>query len=361
MPAAWQRDSWNMRASTAPSRCWAGAGVPRVAAGASIGTPWAVRRRRGLPFDLRSIAEVGVLDAMVIASRIPEVAMSKSKSPQAPRGITQLTISRGEAVQQHDDRIQLGQDMLARPFRDEHDFVARDAEFETWDEYNADMLRRIFSTAEYSEQYTECGVISMRMNPSLAEKAQELAKNIREKCRRLGSIRDRLPIIPEHASVAKTVGARQSERASTSRKVFVVHGHDEALKLDVARFVERLGLEAILLSEQTNQGRTIIEKFEAHAEEVGFAIVLLTPDDIGTSAATPNALKSRARQNVILELGYFIGKLTRSRVCALHKGDVELPSDILGVVYISVSSNWKLQLAGEMKVAWPDLDLNRAH
>ena len=154
---------------------------------------------------------------------------------------------------------------------------------------------------------------------------------------------------------------KKPSSARSSRKVFVVHGHDEALKLDVARFVEKLGLEVVILAEQANQGRTIIEKFEAHAEDAGFAIVLLTPDDVGAPVANSSVLKSRARQNVILELGYFIGKLTRSRVCALHKGDVELPSDILGVVYLSISGNWKLELAAEMKMAWPDLDLNKAH
>ena len=166
-----------------------------------------------------------------------------------------------------------------------------------------------------------------------------------------------------HGSLAdgQNESPHESTDAQDSRKVFVVHGHDEVLKLDVARFIEKLGLKVVILAEQANQGRTIIEKFEAHAEDAGFAIVLLTPDDVGASAGNPSALKSRARQNVILELGYFIGKLTRCRVCALHKGDVELPSDILGIVYVPIAGNWKLQLAGEMKTAWPELDLNKAY
>ncbi len=149
--------------------------------------------------------------------------------------------------------------------------------------------------------------------------------------------------------------------APSTRRVFIVHGHDEALKLDVARFVEKLGLEAVILTEQANHGRTVIEKLEAHAENAEFAIVLLTPDDVGAQEDRLQDVKSRAGQDVVLELGYFIGKLTRKRVCALHKGDVELPSDILGVGYLPVSGNWKLQLAVEMKTAWPDLDLNKAY
>jgi predicted nucleotide-binding protein len=96
----------------------------------------------------------------------------------------------------------------------------------------------------------------------------------------------------------------------------------------VARFLEQIGFEAIILHEQANQGRTIIEKFEAHAD-VGFAVVLLTPDDEGR--AKGGEIQSRAPQNVVLELGYFIGRLGRNKVCALKRGDLEFPSDYQGV------------------------------
>src|SRR6516165_635262 len=88
-------------------------------------------------------------------------------------------------------------------------------------------------------------------------------------------------------------------------KVFVVHGHDEGAREGVARFLEKIGLTAIVLAEQPNRGRTIIEKFVDCAREVGFAVVVLTPDDLG-GVATDEAQKSRARQNVIFELGYFV-------------------------------------------------------
>jgi len=114
-------------------------------------------------------------------------------------------------------------------------------------------------------------------------------------------------------------------------KVFVVHGHDEGAKHAVARFLEQIQLEAIILQEQPGQGLTIIEKFERYAGEVGFAVVLLTPDDIAGSASAP-ASATRARQNVIFELGYFAGKLGRGRACLLRKGDVEIPSDLYGLI-----------------------------
>jgi site-specific recombinase XerD len=113
----------------------------------------------------------------------------------------------------------------------------------------------------------------------------------------------------------------------STHKVFVVHGHDAGAREAIARFLERIELEAIILHEQPDQGLTIIEKFETYATQVGFAVVLLTPDDLGGQASSP-AQVSRARQNVIFELGYFAGKLGRGRTCLLRKGDVEIPSDL---------------------------------
>lgn len=141
-------------------------------------------------------------------------------------------------------------------------------------------------------------------------------------------------------------------------KVFIVHGRDNELKESVARYIEKLGLEAIILHEQPNGGKTIIEKFE-NAADVGFAIVLLTPDDEG--GLVGDKMHQRARQNVVFELGYFIGKLKRSHVAALVKGDVEIPSDITGFAYIGVDHEgyWKLKIAQELKTCGYDVDMNR--
>lgn len=146
-----------------------------------------------------------------------------------------------------------------------------------------------------------------------------------------------------------------------TRRVFVVHGHDEAAKEAAARFLSKLDLEPIILHEQPNQGRTIIEKFESHAD-VDFAVILLTPDDRGHPSESPEKARARARQNVVFELGYFVGRLGRSRVCALHKGNVEIPSDYDGVVYVSMDDpqGWRLLLAREIKAAGIDVDLNAA-
>jgi predicted nucleotide-binding protein len=158
------------------------------------------------------------------------------------------------------------------------------------------------------------------------------------------------------ASAQKIEG---SHALHENEKIFLVHGHDDAMKHSVARFIKDVCLVPIILSEQPNKGAaTIIEKFERNSD-VGFAVVLLSGDDVG--GKTASNLKERARQNVIMELGYFMGRLNRSRVCALKKDEVEIPSDILGVTWVpfDVNEGWKMALARELKAAGYTIDLNR--
>lgn len=142
-------------------------------------------------------------------------------------------------------------------------------------------------------------------------------------------------------------------------KVFIIHGHDGEAKEKTARFIEKLGLEAIILSEQANQGKTIIEKLE-HYTDVGFAIVLYTGDDAGNTEAEAGIgnLNARARQNVVFEHGLLMGRLGRNKVTPLVSGALELPSDIQGVVYID-SRSWQLEVAREMKAAGYNIDMNK--
>jgi predicted nucleotide-binding protein len=152
----------------------------------------------------------------------------------------------------------------------------------------------------------------------------------------------------------------------SSNKVFIVHGHDDAMKLDVARTLEFLDLEAIILHEQGDLGLTVIEKFEQNALDCNFAVVLLSPDDLGfTKDSNPHEAKYRARQNVVLELGYFVGKLGRSRVLPLVKnastGSLEIPSDFAGVVYTPYDSGggWKMGLLQYLDAAGYRVDANK--
>ncbi|WGJ13485.1 nucleotide-binding protein [Methylocapsa sp. D3K7] len=148
-------------------------------------------------------------------------------------------------------------------------------------------------------------------------------------------------------------------QAPLSRKVFVVHGHEEGPREALARFLEKIDFTPIILHEQANQGRTIIEKFEDHAD-VGFAVVLLTPDDMGSPR--DGTQQPRARQNVVLELGYFIGKLGRRHVCAIKSGELEMPSDIIGVAWTPFDNSgaWRTALAKELEAAGNEIDWNKA-
>lgn len=143
------------------------------------------------------------------------------------------------------------------------------------------------------------------------------------------------------------------------KSVFIVHGHDGEVKERTARFVEKLGLRPIILHEQASRGRTIIEKIESYTN-VGFAIVLYTPDDLGNSKSEAQLgnLKPRARQNVIFEHGYLMAKIGRENVVPLVDGNVDLPSDISGIVYIS-DKDWQVDIAKEMKDAGYEIDFNK--
>lgn len=156
-------------------------------------------------------------------------------------------------------------------------------------------------------------------------------------------------------------GAAVKLRPQVLNKVFIVHGHDDHMKISVARFVAQLQLEPVILHEQPNGGRTIIEKFIDHSE-VGYAIVLLAGDDKGGLASEQaDGYRLRARQNVIFELGFFIGKLGRSRVVALHREGVEIPSDYSGVLFVPFDKAgvWQLHVAKEMRAAGMKVDLNK--
>ena len=159
-----------------------------------------------------------------------------------------------------------------------------------------------------------------------------------------------------------SVGSDKSKNGNEiQKKVFIVHGHNNEVKESVARFIEKLQLEAIILHEQPNKGRTIIEKFVEYSD-VSFAVILLTADDVGAKKSDSDIkLIPRARQNVILELGYFLGRLGREKVFVLYENGVEIPSDYQGVIFeqLDNKNNWKFSLAKELKEAEFEIDLNK--
>jgi hypothetical protein len=151
----------------------------------------------------------------------------------------------------------------------------------------------------------------------------------------------------------------ENNLVKNKQEIFIVHGRDNESKISVARFIEQLGLEAIILHEQSNAGKTIIEKIEEHTD-VGFAIVLYTPCDLGGLKESEER-KPRARQNVVFEHGYLIAKLGRPRVCALVKEEVEFPSDINGMVYLTFDNSgaWAYKIADELNKVGYQIDKNK--
>jgi predicted nucleotide-binding protein len=148
-------------------------------------------------------------------------------------------------------------------------------------------------------------------------------------------------------------GGHKLPEPGDPKKVFVSHGHDDTAKMAVETYLENKGLEPINLADQPNAGRTIFEKFEDYAA-VGFAIILLTADDVGRAKTdTAAELRQRARQNVIMEMGYFMAKLGRGRVCALLQDGVEIPSNISGIVTIhfATDAKWESELTRELLYA----------
>lgn len=169
-----------------------------------------------------------------------------------------------------------------------------------------------------------------------------------------------IPFVRDYKAYVTAHGKVETKLALPhSNRVFIVHGHDAEARETVARFLENIGFVPVILHEQANRGRTVIEKVEANSD-VGFAIVLLTPDDVGR-AKDDTDLEPRARQNVLLELGYFIAKLGRERVCALKRGNVIIPSDFAGVVWTEWDSAgaWKTALGKELQAAGHEIDWNK--
>jgi predicted nucleotide-binding protein len=174
---------------------------------------------------------------------------------------------------------------------------------------------------------------------------EQAVKNLRER-------------LEDLADLGEISTSPDDEPEQFSRRIFVVHGRDGTHREAVARFLEQLDLEPVILHEQPNKGRALITKFGEEAADIGFAVVLMTPDDIGGLRDNDDR-RPRARQNVIFELGFFIGTLGPQRVAALIGQEVERPSDFDGVVYIPIETDWRLPLCRELRAAGYEIDLNK--
>lgn len=228
-----------------------------------------------------------------------------------------------------------------------------------------DGLVRIYDAGDEPEWSTPNGLgqrWTHRDYATVETRADQIRLDIEDHIVRLEVVASQLELYPESLNLPMYDGSRNHHaQHALANRVFIAHGHDHEARRAVARYVERLDCVPIILDEQPNQGRTIIEKFEEYAN-VEYVIVLLTPDDVGAvKSSERDKLTYRARQNVISELGYFYGKLGRHSVCALVKDQVEFPSDFSGVLWVRMDpqNEWKFILAREMRAAGLNVDLNR--
>jgi predicted nucleotide-binding protein len=230
------------------------------------------------------------------------------------------------------------------------------AEYTRWNQYNLTLLDRLFSGPTPQYEYNE--TVRLGVEPVLGGSAVDYGETAKARIVVLQSLLDRLDLC-EEAGDERNATEQGVERVH-SREVFVVHGRDEGRKQAVARVLEKLGLDVVILHERPSKGRTIIEKFEDYSD-VGYAVVLLAGDDVGALASERDKLHPRPRQNVIFELGYFVGRLGRKGVCALYEEGVEIPSDYKGVVYVPLDAaeGSKLRLALELSASGFDIDFNK--
>ena len=296
--------------------------------------------------------------------------MRKQSLPQQPERPF-LCVPRSVADQRLATEIQSISAILNTSIDSPQQLEAADAEYDRWRVRAREVLARQFTSDAMVEEFDQLAYrrswVTMGDGPDFQEELELLEERLKRDLNTLRGIRGRLDVIDESPQVAAQAAALGQTRGPNagSKLVFIVHGHDRQALSESARFAERIGLTAVILNEQASSGRTLIEKFEAHAD-AEFAIVLLTPDDVGNVKPAPDAkaeevvkkLRFRARQNVILELGYFMGRLGRGHVCALVKGDIEKPSDFDGVVYIPMddAGAWVTLVARELRAAKVEFD-----
>ncbi len=278
--------------------------------------------------------------------------MTKKKIQPPTTEVTILKKPRDVFKKELEQRIGLGKELLARQITTHPDLEQLKKDYHGWDDFNQELLRRAFNKIEneYFKDYSTCthwigmdDVLYRRDRSSGEYKVQHEREKINASVVTLERLVEKLPLIDEPENMQ---GFSSVERTFTN-KCFIVHGHNEARKFEIARYIENdLKRRTVILHEQPNKGRTIMEKFEDYSK-VDFAVALWTADDLGKAKASAE-LNDRARQNVIFETGFFIGQLGRQNVIVLYEDGVEIPSDYSGVVFITLAGNWKDDLRKEV-------------
>lgn len=281
--------------------------------------------------------------------------MAKRTTPTPYKEPDALTIPRESFSSKLTERINAGRGIYEKRVTNLDELEENKKEYYKWDNYNSEYLKSAFNNEnnEYRASYNNVNRSFLISSPANAnEELKELKEDIQNKVDFLDRLLESVELLKSHVDpVREPIRSTQKPEGQVIDAVFIVHGHNTSVLHEVARTIEKLKLRPIILHEQANEGKTLIEKFETHSA-VGFAIVLLTDDDEG-KAKTEIETKKRARQNVVLELGYFYAKLGRKKVIPLYSEGVDLPSDIHGLVYtpLDKSGNWKFAIVRELKAA----------
>lgn len=288
------------------------------------------------------------------------MATRRNANPPVPRTFM-LTISNDDFKNRLTQRIEIGEELHSRQIQSQEDYNKLKHDTDIWTDYNFEMLKQVFNYPDndYMDSYNHAGYTFMGQMGEVQNNPTQTKKNL------IGYKLSELKSLLAKADLIKSEKANVSSPTTTAKQlskteVFIVHGHDDLAKTKAARFIEKFGLKPIILHEQTSSGKTIIEKIEEYSN-VGFGIVLYTPCDKGCKNGDESKLLNRARQNVVFEHGYLIGKIGRQNVCALVKDEVEVPNDISGVVYVKMDADesWHLKVARELRSSGYDIDLNR--
>ena len=255
-----------------------------------------------------------------------------------------------------------GEDLYYVPENELDDFLNK---FEGWKSYVYELLEAQFgSDCKYVYEWnTYVTTHVSKREPIL----KQLTRNVNKALSLIESFLERINI---YKRIGTKYTAQLKEEVAKKKCVFIVHGHNEEMKQSVARVVGQMGLNPIILHEQPNGGKTIIEKFESNADSINFAIILLSGDDLAASVCDLNGveneelrqrLEKRARQNVVFEMGYFVGKLGRNNVFFLLQDGVTKPGDLDGIVYTAYDAAhaWRFELVKELKTCGYDVDANK--
>jgi predicted nucleotide-binding protein len=295
------------------------------------------------------------------------------RQPPPPAGQSVLRIPLAEAEDQFVARITAGRQLIndapvlppprraSSPYETQPssteglEEIARHVE--QWRDYNRTWLDSVLG-GEAAEEYKKASNHDYGYGwyDTPADNLRQLISHIETEISKLESIRGRLSI---WALEPRAVTSSRTGQASADAPIFIVHGRDTSSAESVAYVVgAATGRKTVILRDEANLGQTLIEKFEKHAAEASYAIIILTPDDHGGLAGETDT-RPRGRQNVIFEMGYFYGLIGRRNVSVLIRPGVEKPSDMDGIAYITFDDgrSWKTELLRELKHADIDVEL----